>query len=82
MSQEKAEALDGLASSLEDIENSYASLIEKMGRIQLELDEHDLNDEIEKLSEPMSHLSNDHEAVKMLHADLQMAANQERLEDE
>lgn len=81
MSQEKAEALDTVATSLEDIENSYASLIEKMGHLQLAMDENGLSDQIETLSDPMSHLSSDHEAMKSLHEDVQMAANRERQED-
>ena len=74
--QEKITALEAVIQQLEDIKNSYGSLVEKMARAQMELDEVDEADFSNTLETAFGHASDDHEAISGLLDDMQMKVNQ------
>jgi septation ring formation regulator EzrA len=66
---------DELISRIEDIDNTYRSVAEKMGQLYMRADEHHLTDITSQLDKPMRNASDNEQAFAALLDEMRMLRN-------
>ena len=76
----KLEPLEQALVKLEDIENSYNALVEKMAKLQLQATEEGIDFLVNKVQEPFSHATNNAQKIRDLRKDIEIERNRLRSE--
>jgi hypothetical protein len=75
MNQLDATTLEGIFHRVQDVDNAYRSLAEKMGQLYLQADGAGLKTVTEMLDKPMRNASDNHQAFSKLVEELRMQIN-------